>query len=140
MTHPLSFPLVPKPWLVTVVCQHFLGNTSPLPLPLLTLLLSWAQSGSPGSPAGSGQHRVYYSQYCFLICKTRVKWQLPHRVAIKTEICKMLCKPQSAMQMLVLQGQPPDWPLSSSLCSLPSCLTHLPQTLLLQLTLLLKNG
>lgn len=76
----------------------------------------------------------------FLICKRRVKWQLAHRVAIKTEICKMLCKPQSAMQMLVLQGQPPDWPPSSSLCSLPSCPTHLPQTRLLQLTLLIKNG
>ena len=98
---------------------------------------------SPGSPAGSGQHLVYSQYSRFLICnicKATVKWQLPHRVAIKTEICKMLCKPQSAMQMLVLQGQPPDWPLFSSLCSLPSCPTHLPQTLLLQLTLLLKNG
>lgn len=42
LTHPLSSPLIPKPWLVTVPCEHFPANTSPLPLPLLTLLLSWA--------------------------------------------------------------------------------------------------
>lgn len=52
---------------------------------------------------------------------------------LQTSVCSAL-QTSSAMQMLVLQGQPPDWPLSSQplLSSLP---THLPQTLLFQLTL-----
>ena len=41
------------------------------------------------------------SVFSFLVCKTWIKWQLLHRVAIKIEIWKMLCKLQSAMQMLI---------------------------------------